>query len=122
MTEKDPNTELSRVKQVAEVMASGGYSLLDRKDAQAEEAPQAIPELLTEETLREKTGFKVVVEFPSWQTDAAGIIGFHDELERLGRDLGWENVIGSVYQDNESSDLKLGVFVKESAFPSESSS
>ena len=65
----------------------------------------------TEHEITRRTGYGLAVTFPTWEKDAAGVISFHDELERLGRDWGWENVIGTLYV--EEDELLLGIFVNK---------
>src|ERR1039457_3357404 len=109
---KQPSRQLQdRLHKIFEFLASGGGSFLVNKELTTE-VPPINTKPLTDEIIRERTGYKVAVVFPDWQTDGAGILSFHDELERLGKDIGWENVIGSVFQDTETGVLKLGVFVK----------
>ncbi|MGH7250127.1 MAG: hypothetical protein ACREGC_04065 [Minisyncoccia bacterium] len=63
----------------------------------------------TRHSIERRTGFRLAVTFPTWETDGAGVISFHDELERLGNDLYWTNVIGIFIDEGK---LALGVFVK----------
>lgn len=72
---------------------------------------------ITPDFIKEALGFTLAVEFPSFETDGAGIVSFHDELERLGNDYGWDNVIGSLFHENTA--LSLGVFVRNTVIPSD---
>lgn len=73
--------------------------------------PQQRPDI-TEEFL-ERCGYVLVEPFSNWH-EMAGIMDFHDELERLGNDYGQENVIGSLFRDHNSR-IVLGTFVTKSA-------
>lgn len=64
----------------------------------------------TQSSIEQRTGFKLAVVFPHWETDAAGILSFHDELERLGKDFGWENTFGTLFVEEDK--LALGIFIK----------
>lgn len=63
---------------------------------------------LTDAEIRSQTGFRLAVVFPAWQSDPAGIIEFHEELDRLEKLLGTTSVIGSLFQCEDG--LALGVF------------
>lgn len=63
---------------------------------------------LTPAEIRELTGFRLAVVFPHWQTDKAGVIEFHEELDRLEKMLGTTSVIGSLVEFEGR--LALGVF------------
>lgn len=66
---------------------------------------------LSQQAIESYTGYRLQVMFPTWQTDKAGVISFHDELERLGKDYGWENVLGSLFVEEER--LVLGIFMNK---------
>jgi len=57
------------------------------------------------------TGFSLAVILPEWDTSGAGVIAYHDELDRLGKDIGWTKVVGSFFIDEGK--LMLGVFIKD---------
>lgn len=63
----------------------------------------------TSSDIREQTGFRLAVVFPQWQTDAAGVIDFHEELDRFEKEVGTTNVIGSLFRYEGA--LALGVFI-----------
>lgn len=101
-------------EKIAEALGTGGLSLV--RSAEGTASPQP----LTEEVIREQSGFKIVVEFPRWQTDGAALASYHDEHERLAREYGWENVIGSTFQKVDTGELSLGLFMRESSLPTHS--
>lgn len=73
---------------------------------------------MTAETIEESTGFKLVEVFPFWRTDPAGIVEYHEELQRLSYKLGWDKVIGSIYEAEDG--FGLGIFVHIDVIPRDS--
>ncbi len=57
-----------------------------------------------------RTGFRLAITYPRWETDAAGIIQFGEDVDDYGKRFGYENVIGSLFLDEGK--LALGVFVR----------
>jgi len=71
--------------------------------------------VITEEFIRQRFGMEIVVIFPTFETDASGIISHGEELERIGKLCGYDNVIASLYF--EEGELLLGIFAKEGSIP-----
>lgn len=63
----------------------------------------------TAEDIKRRTGFVLQFQLASF-TDPACMAGYHDEHERMARDYGSENIIGTLYV--EEGALMLGVFMK----------
>ena len=80
---------------------------------QPEVSADVEPTILTAESIQAATGYKLVVVFPRFMTDPAARVSFHDELERLGNELKWQNVIGSLYYEEDK--LVLGIFADAEA-------
>ena len=70
------------------------------------------PELLSPEFIEEKLNYRLVVTFPNFLTNKAGLIEYHEELERLGTQCGWDNVFGSMFYWEDR--LQLGIFIDQS--------
>ena len=58
---------------------------------------------------------ELVVLFPTFETDGAGIVSHGEELERIGKLCGYGNVIASLYFDD--GELQLGIFAREGSWP-----
>lgn len=71
--------------------------------------------VITPELIRQRLGMELVVLFPTFETDGAGIVSHGEELERLGKLCGYGNVIASLYFDN--GELQLGIFAREGSLP-----
>lgn len=71
--------------------------------------------VITEEFIRQRLGMKLAIIFPTFETDAAGIVSHGEELERLGKMCGYGNVIASLYFND--GELNLGIFVREDSIP-----
>lgn len=56
----------------------------------------------TLEFIRDKLGFVMALELPRFDSNAAGVVSLHDELEDTGLGFGYEDF-----------ELKPGVFVRE---------
>lgn len=67
-------------------------------------------ETLTPRRIEEATGFSMAIRFADGPNDGAVLASYHDEHERLVKELGWENVIGSLCIDDDQ--LVLGIFVR----------
>ncbi len=84
----------------------------------ATETPASVhPEglVITEELIRRRLGMELVVIFPTFETDAAGIVSHGEELEHIGKLCGYDNVIASLYFDEGK--LLLGIFAREGSIP-----
>lgn len=66
---------------------------------------------MSREGIKRSTGFSLATMLPHWKDDDAALATYHDEHERLVKELGWENVIGSLFVHEDQ--LVLGVFVRK---------
>ena len=71
--------------------------------------------VITPELIRQRLGMELVVLFPTFETDGAGIVSHGEELERIGKLCGYGNVIASLYFDD--GELQLGIFAREGSWP-----
>ena len=71
--------------------------------------------VITEELIRQRLGMELVVIFPEFESNAAGIVCHGEELERIGKLCGYDNVIASLYFD--AGKLLLGIFAREVSIP-----
>lgn len=71
--------------------------------------------VITEELIERRLGMELVVIFPDFETHAAGIVSHGEELERIGKLCGYDNVIASLYFD--AGELLLGIFARKGSIP-----
>jgi len=88
---------------------------VDRLRTETADSVHANGLVITEELIQRRLGMKLTIIFPTFETDAAGIVSHGEELERLGKLCGYGNVIASLYFDN--GELNLGIFVREGSIP-----
>ncbi|MDQ2972985.1 MAG: hypothetical protein M3Q79_00680 [bacterium] len=82
--------------------------------------PNAEPvtsESFTPDSIKKGLGFTLAVEFPGFPGDGTAMVGFHDEIDHLREEFGYQNVIGSLF--HKDTVLSLGVFVRNSVIPAD---
>ena len=88
---------------------------LDPPQVPPAEIDPSASQIITPTFIEERLGSRLSVWFPQFETSPSAMIEFHEELDRLEKTFGSENVFGSLFF--ESDDLKLGIFVKTEVIP-----
>lgn len=112
----DDTPENREIARMVDERTAGEGEDTDLSEA-IDELLEYVPRPTTPELIKERTEFTLTVSYPDFSTDGTISPAFHDDLDQLRERFGEDNVLPSLYSDESSGKLELGLFIRETALP-----